>query len=90
MKRYWHGGEKRGREGEGEGKKVVTNPIRCAGAAEEPLFSNTKTEGSRATSQKVTDRRTQTPAMARYCRIWKMNENSEKKKICRCSTQGAI
>ena len=37
---------------------VVTNPIRCAGAAEEPLFSNTKMEGSRATSQKVKEEET--------------------------------
>lgn len=44
------GGQERERKRE---KLVVTNPIRCAGAAEEPLFSNTKMEGSRATSQKV-------------------------------------
>ena len=48
------GDKRREREREREREKlVVTNPIRCAGAAEEPLFSNTKMEGSRATSQKV-------------------------------------
>ena len=50
----WNGaGGRQDRERKREKLVVVTNPIRCAGAAEEPLFSNTKMEGSRATSQKV-------------------------------------
>lgn len=63
MERYKHRG---GRQEKGDKRRekkreklvVVTNPIRCAGAAEEPLFSNTKMEGSRATSQKVREEET--------------------------------
>lgn len=62
MERYRHRGGRQKREGEREREReklvVVTNPIRCAGAAEEPLFSNTKMEGSRATSQKVKEEET--------------------------------
>ena len=76
------------REGRGRGREreklVVTNPIRCAGAAEEPLFSNTKMEGSRATSQKVKEKGneeenndTGNGSIVEYGR---MNENSEGKK----------
>ena len=77
------GDKRRERERERE-KLVVTNPIRCAGAAEEPLFSNTKMEGSRATSQKVKEKGneeenndTGNGSIVEYGR---MNENSEGKK----------
>ena len=79
------GDKRREREREREREKlVVTNPIRCAGAAEEPLFSNTKMEGSRATSQKVKEKGneeenndTGNGSIVEYGR---MNENSEGKK----------